>query len=308
MKRMKVVLFAACLATGLVGTAPGQHAVIPLGDPSQGLYVIQTIMPGMAINNLLVVRPDRVVLVDTTVPIPGFYASFRAAIDLPTQGRPVGNLITTHWHGDHTGLNGDFRVNEGTQIIGHWRTAAFMAEDRYIEDLGMFIPAAPPEAWPTEAIRGEKTLPLSGETILLKTVENAHSASDLVVYLAQANVVYTGDLYFGEMFPVIDRSSGGTVNGMLHACRQLLARINDQTLVVPSHGPLGNRQSVLDFTAMLETSRARIRALLDLGMTEQEVLAANPLADLDARWGHGFLPTPVFTLIVYRDLAPQPGS
>jgi glyoxylase-like metal-dependent hydrolase (beta-lactamase superfamily II) len=172
-----------------------------------------------------------------------------------------------------------------------------------IVDLGMCTPPAPPEALPTRGIRGEKRLLLNGETIVLKAVENAHSGADLFVYLEKANVVYTGDIYFGGMYPVIDRNGGGTVNGMLHALRQILASIDENTVVVPSHGELGNRQSVLAFTRMLETAKERVRRLIAEGLTEEQILAAQPMADFDADWGSGFVPGPVFTRIVYRDLA-----
>jgi cyclase len=59
-----------------------------------------------------------------------------------------------------------------------------------------------------------------------------------VVYLKNANLVYTGDIYFGGMYPIIDRVGGGTVNGTLDALHQLLASIDDKTVVIPAHGRL----------------------------------------------------------------------
>lgn len=97
-----------------------------------------------------------------------------------------------------------------------------------------------------------------------------------MVYLVRANVVYTGDIYFGEMYPIIDRCSGGTVNGTLHALRQVLAHIDDRTIVVPSHGAMGTRQSVLEFLQMLKTARERVRQLIAAGSTEEEVLTLAP--------------------------------
>jgi len=311
MRTMKLAIAALLVTTSLVTaqTEPPPWPPPTAIQVGEGLYVIQTFIPGvMAMNNLLLVRPDRVVLVDTMIPLPGFYEIYLPVIHGATGDRPVDTLISTHWHGDHTALNARFRTDERTgTIIGHWRTGDFMDEDRWIEDLGMFIPASPPEGLPTQVVHGEKRFPLKGETIVLKTVENAHSDSDLLVYLERANVVYTGDLYFGRMFPVIDRSSGGTVNGMLHACRQLLASINSRTLVIPSHGPPGNRESVLEFVQMVETCRDRVRALIAAGMTEGEAVAAKPLAVLEAIWGGGMLSGDMFTMIVYRDLQPQRG-
>jgi glyoxylase-like metal-dependent hydrolase (beta-lactamase superfamily II) len=167
------------------------------------------------------------------------------------------------------------------------------------------MPAFPAAAQPTQGVHGEKVLLRGNERITLKTVENAHSGADLVVYLERANIVYTGDIYFGGMYPIIDRNGGGSVNGMLHGLNQILARIDENTIVIPSHGALGNRQSVREFAEMLETYRERVRALIARGLNELQVMSDTSFAGLDAQWGNGFISGPVFRMILYRDLVSQ---
>lgn len=162
-----------------------------------------------------------------------------------------------------------------------------------------------PGAVPTEVVHGEANLVLDSDVLRIKTVENAHSGADLFVILARANVAYTGDIYFGGVYPAIDRPEGGTVNGMIAALHQLLAQINDDTIVVPSHGTIGTRQSVVAFVDMLDTCRKQVRALIDLGLTEQQVMFHPSFAALDAQWGGGFVPGYAFRLVLYRDLVSQ---
>ena len=258
-------------------------------------------------NNLLLVHPDGVILVDTL--IPGLYPLFAYEIHTLTAGEPVDTLINTSWHFDHVGLNAEFRVLDGTSsIIAHTRAGDYMVELNCIEEIGMCMPPLPQEALPTEGIRGVVRFVSGNETITLKTVENAHSGADLVVYMEEANIVHTGDIYFGGMYPIIDLAGGGTVNGMLHGLNQILARIDADTIVVPSHGVVGSRQSVLEFAEMLKNTRKLVRKLIAEGLTELEVMFHPSFAALDAEWGNGFIPGPVFRLIVYRDLSSHRGG
>jgi glyoxylase-like metal-dependent hydrolase (beta-lactamase superfamily II) len=310
MKTYKVAVLALLLtvASTFVPTAAAQPIITswPISS-SDGVYLVETVLEIPAgqftMNNLLLVRPDSVVLVDTLSP--GLYPLFANEIHAWTAGEPVSTLINTSWHFDHVSLNADFRVFDGTStIIAHWRAGDYMTRLNCVEDIGLCMPPLPEEAQPTQGVRGVVTLLPENERVTLKTVENAHSGADLVVYLLQANVVYTGDVYFGGMYPIIDRTGGGTVNGMLRALNQILARVNEDTIVVPSHGVLGNRQSVIEFRKMLKMSRKRIRKLIAEGLTEEQVMFHPSFAALDEQWGQGFVPGPAFRLMVYRDLAP----
>jgi glyoxylase-like metal-dependent hydrolase (beta-lactamase superfamily II) len=310
---LAVLALLLAVASTFVPTAAAQPPIITSGpiSSSDGVYLVETVLLSpegeFTMNNLLLVRPDSVVLVDTLPP--GLYPLFANEIHAWTAGEPVSTLINTSWHFDHVGLNADFRVFDGTStIIAHSRAGDYMAELNCIEDIGLCMPPLPEEAQPTQGVRGVVTLLPENERITLKTVENAHSGADLVVYLKEANIVYTGDIYFGGMYPIIDRTGGGTVNGMLHALNQVLARIDENTIVVPSHGVVGTRQSVVEFAEMLKTSRKLIRGFIAEGLTEQQVMFHPSFAALDAQWGNSFVPGPVFRLIVYRDLAPRRGG
>lgn len=298
------------LSAGLAWLTPAAAQPVITSTPisqSPGVFLIQSSIQGMTMNNLLLVRPDDVLLVDTLPPIPA-YGAFSTVIHGRTSGRAVGTVINTHWHFDHVGLNSDFRVTEGAKtIIAHWRAGQYLTSPHCIEENLSCMPAFPDTAQPTEGLRGELTLVRGDERVTLKSVENAHSGADLVVYLKQANIVYTGDLYFGGMYPIIDRNGGGTLNGVIHGLNQIVANIDENTIVVPSHGPVGNRVSVTGFVDMLKTCRRRIRALIAQGMSESQVMTDPSFAELDAKWGNGLLNGPLFRMILYRDLVSQRG-
>lgn len=295
------VLIALACATPVIA-----QPVITSTEIAENVYVVHTVFPsaGFQMNSMLLRGTDGVVLVDTLNPGP--YVPFHAVIHGLTGGDPVGTIVNTSWHFDHVGLNAMFVLQDGTgTIVGHRGMGEYMTEARCLEGGLICNPPAPAEAQPTLEVHGEQCFPFGTETILVKTLENAHSGADLFVYLKEANVVYTGDVYFGGMYPIIDRLSGGTVNGTLAAVNQILDLIDEDTIVVPSHGPVGNRESMIGFADMLKGARQQVRALIARGLTEEEVMAHASFAELDAEWGHGFIDGPTFRMILYRDLTSQ---
>ena len=73
-----------------------------------------------------------------------------------------------------------------------------------------------------------------------------------------------------------------------------------QTLVVPGHGPLGDRDQLVAFRDMLVAVREKVAALKAKGMTADQVVAAKPTADFDAKWGQSVISGALFTRLVYR--------
>ena len=67
-----------------------------------------------------------------------------------------------------------------------------------------------------------------------------------------------------------------------------------------------NRTQFREYIAMLEDVQQRIQTLIDQGLTEEQVVAAKPLADLDTTWSWFFVNGDFFTTLVYRDLHKDP--
>ncbi len=94
-----------------------------------------------------------------------------------------------------------------------------------------------------------------------------------------------GDVFFAR-YPFIDTAFGGDLNGMIHFCESVLARIDEQTRVIPGHGPVMSYSDVVEFVAMLETVRSRVNTLIDRGYSLAAVREAKPTAQFDARYGN----------------------
>jgi cyclase len=144
----------------------------------------------------------------------------------------------------------------------------------------------PADALPTDTYCcGSKTLQVGGQKALLTHVYNAHTDGDTWVYFDAANVLDTGDTFTNTgRYNTIDFANGGDIRGLIRAVDAFLKVSNDQTKIVPGHGALANKANLVAWREMLVTSRDRIQKLVNEGKTEQEVLAAKPLADLDAKW------------------------
>ena len=133
-------------------------------------------------------------------------------------------------------------------------------------------------------------------------VRNAHTDGDAVIVFRAANVVHMGDVFFNGMYPFIDASTGGSLVGMLAAVNAMLAVTNADTKFIPGHGPLATRTDLVRYRDMLGEVRTRLARLAARGQTVEQVVAAKPLADLDAVWGKGFMKSDQFVTIAYTSV------
>jgi glyoxylase-like metal-dependent hydrolase (beta-lactamase superfamily II) len=133
-------------------------------------------------------------------------------------------------------------------------------------------------------------------------VINAHTDGDTWVYFPDANVLALGDTFSRARYPNIDWSNGGGIEGMVLASDRYLKAANDNTKIVPGHGSLATKADLQDFRNMLATARDRVKKLYDEGKTEQQVLAMDPLADLNMKWAtpQGLGTGPSFLRNVYN--------
>jgi len=114
-------------------------------------------------------------------------------------------------------------------------------------------------------------------------------------------VIHMGDTFFNGVYPVIDFSTGGKVEGMLVAAGKILALADNNTKIVPGHGPLGNKADLTKCRDMLVVARDRVQKLKNAGKSAEETVASKPLADLDAVWG-GMLSSDIFVQMIYSAL------
>ena len=173
---------------------------------------------------------------------------------------PIKYLINTHFHGDHTGGNENF-AKDGVVIVAHDNIRVRLAAGTTAGLTGNRAPPRPAEALPKQTyVGGSIALEVGGRKAQLTHVANAHTDGDTWVYFADANVLATGDTFNNlKRYQNIDFANGGDVRGMIRAMDTYLKVANDNTKVVPGHGPLATKADIAEFRAMLVTSRDRIR-------------------------------------------------
>ena len=200
---------------------------------------------------------------------------------------PVKFLVNTHYHGDHVGGNANF-AKDGAIIVAHDNIRVRLAAGTINGLTGAKVAPLPAEALPKQTyFGGTLAVETGGRKALLTHISNAHTDGNSWVFFADANVLATGDTFNNlKRYQNIDFANGGDVRGMIRALDTYIKTSNDTTKIVPGHGPLATKADLVIFRDMLVTSHDRIKKLYDEGKSEAEVLAAKPLADLDATWGN----------------------
>lgn len=208
-------------------------------------------------------------------------------------GRPADFIINTHAHGDHTGSN-QFQAESGAIIVAHDKLRSRM-EGNPEQNTG-------PGALPIITFSEEMTFHVNGQEAYVFHVPTAHTDGDAAILFREANVIASGDLLFRGIFPFIDLDSGGNVSGYKAAMQKLIDMSDDETKFISGHGPVGTRAGVQQDLAMLIDAEARVKALIDKGMSEEDIVAANPLSVYHDDYNWGFITTERMTRTLIRSL------
>src|SRR6266850_1271813 len=129
----------------------------------------------------------------------------------------------------------------------------------------------------------------------------AHTDSDISVTFGEANIVHVADTYWNGIYPFIDYSTGGSIDGMIAASDANLAATNNETIIIPGHGkPVSNKAELREFRDMLVAIRDNVAKLKKQGKSRDETVAAKPTAAFDAKWGQFVIDPGFFTRLVYE--------
>ncbi len=257
--------------------APGIHMIYGVG--------------GFAGGNIgLIVGDDRVAMIDDSMaPLAPRLLDTIGELT----GRPIEFMVNTHVHGDHLGGNATF-AGDGTVIFAHDNIRKRLLADP--------TPAGGEAGLPVITFADGVTFHLGGIEARVFHLPSAHTDGDAVIYFPKANVLHTGDVMFNGMFPYIDLDNGGSVAGYIDAQKKLLALVDGETRIIPGHGNLANRDDLRRNLDVLIDGRERVKKLVDQGMSADDIVAANPLADYHEAYNWAFITTERMTRTHVRAL------
>jgi len=209
---------------------------------------------------------------------------------------PIKYLINTHWHGDHTGGNSNF-AKKGATIIAHDNVRERLMKQQ-IRPFGRSTDAAPAEAWPRLTFNDEMQVHHNGITIQLLHHDAAHTDGDAMVYFLEYNVLHMGDLFFKGKFPFVDTELGGNPDGIIAAVDAALLLADVDTVIIPGHGSVSNKEDLRNYHQMLLIIRDRIKAILAKGTLLDEVDVDAVVKGFDG-WGDGFIKSDRYVKTLY---------
>ena len=191
---------------------------------------------------------------------------------------PLRYVLNTHFHGDHTGSNAQMAA-AGATLMAHENVRTRMGITFENKAFGRTIKAVDESLWPTETYDGMTTLSFNGHTINLHHTPNAHTDGDSIIHFVQANTIHMGDDYFNGLFPYVDVDAGGSLVGMIASHNKALSLANDETSIIPGHGPMATKADLTAARDMLQTIHDRVQARIDAGESLNTILEANILQD-----------------------------
>ncbi len=218
------------------------------------------------------------------------------------QPGPVRFVLNTHWHGDHVGGNEAFGES-GAVIVAHDAVRARMSVEQFMEAFDRTVPASPKAALPVVTFAEEVTLHWNGDELHVLHVPAAHTDGDAIVHFRGTNVLHMGDTFFAGRYPFIDLGSGGSVDGLIAAVERALELADDETRIIPGHGPLSDRKDLTSYRNVLVLARDQVKAAIAAGKTLEQVLESRPLKGYDDEWGGGFIDPEAFLKTVYASLS-----
>ena len=262
MPRLLTLCITLCLVSPVFAQTAPTVTVTPLKGP---LHLLQ----GRGGNVVASVGEDGVLLVDDD--FAAMATAYGVALaGLAGEGASPAYVLNTHWHTDHAGGNAYWGEREAT-IVAHRNVRVRMSTRQEMKALGRVVEPSPPEALPVVTFGDNMALYFNGMDIDLQHYPAGHTDGDTIVYFGAQNVVHMGDHFFKDRFPFVDLGSGGSVAGYIANIEAVLARVDDNTVIVPGHGAIAARGDLERFHGMLTATREQVREALAAGSSVEDL-------------------------------------
>jgi glyoxylase-like metal-dependent hydrolase (beta-lactamase superfamily II) len=213
--------------------------------------------------------------------------------------KPIRFLVNTHWHFDHAGGN-EF-LGGKTNLVAHDNVRTRLKNGQEMKAFNTVIPPAKDEALPVVTYEQSMTLYEAGQSVQLKHFPNGHTDGDSVVFIQPANIVHMGDHYFQGQLPFVDLESGGSVEGLAANIAAVLRMIDDQTVVIPGHGPLSNKKELAAYQQMLGNSISLIQQYKKDGLSLDDIKKRGLSKEIQA-WATGFVSADAWLTTLYHSV------
>jgi cyclase len=283
-------------ANDALAAARARFGKVPIS--SSKLSENLTLLQGPGGNVVVLNGKDGKLLVDTFTQLA--WEGFKKTLD-DLSNAPLKLAVDSHWHWDHTDNNANVRA-AGATLIAHENTLKRLSETHDLDIIGLHFDPSPDNALPQKTFKESYQMDFSGEHVALGRFAPAHTDSDIFIHFQKSNVLHMGDVFFNGMYCFIDRGTNGSIGGVIAGATKMLAMVDNDTKIVPGHGPLGNKTDLKNYRDMLVTARARVQKLKSSGKSLEEAVAAKPTSDLDPVWGKGAINGDAFVHVVYTTL------
>ena len=292
---MKKIIFSLLLFPYLSHAQGWDDVQIKSTNVASNIYMLQ----GRGGNIGALVGEDGVLLIDNQ------FAPLSEKISAAVKELSSSDIlfvINTHYHGDHTGGNENFK-NQKAEIIAHTNVIKRLKTSFNDPIMDRTVEAKPETFWPTVNLPFNETgLKLNGEAFSIVHVPSSHTDGDVIVHFKNANVIHTGDAFVRYGFPFIDVSAGGSIDGFISAQEKILELADENTKIIPGHGEISSTKDVEELLQMLKETRAIIADKKESGVALEDLITMNPLQAYHDRWNGNFITTDLFVQLIYESI------
>jgi glyoxylase-like metal-dependent hydrolase (beta-lactamase superfamily II) len=297
-RRMSFALtLAITLGLGMFSSTSGAQS------PPSPIYLVHPLKGGVywieggaGSNNGFIVGDKGVIAIDMKTTVDSEKSSLAELAKITP--KPITHVILTHSDSDH--VNGLPALPAGLTIISQVNCKKIIEETSSRGGPN----ALPKEYFPTKTVDKMEALTIDGVHVVLLHWTPGHTSGDLIVYLPDQKIVFTGDAYNSRLpGPYIHLNEGGSAVGWIEEMKQMTALDGD--LYVTGHGSLVLKSELLRSESANEKEMMQVRPLIAQGKSIDEIERAvgedkaKPLQHEDGR------PLPFFSEVLYQELAKQ---